>query len=530
MKSLVIVPTYNEIENIESLIKAVFENVPSNVELLICDDGSPDGTGELVKKLKLSNPRIHSLHRTGKLGLGSAYVAGFKYGLANGFDAVIEMDADFSHNPIYLKTMLAHLEKNDFVIGSRYVSGGGTVNWGLGRKILSRGGSFYSRMILGAPIRDFTGGFNGWRKHVLENIALDTITSDGYSFQIELKYRAFLKNYRYTEFPIIFEDRKVGNSKMSKRIVLEALKKVWQFRASSKAAMNITVKAMVAAFVLATGTAQAKFHSTPTAILVDKKTNTLHVSEIKDGVYHVVKTFHTTVGKVKGDKVDEGDLKTPEGIFTFRDKLLPPSIAPKFGVMAFYINYPNDYDKIAGRTGNNIMLHATNEPARLDKNFDSEGCVVLKNEEIKEVAPFIKPGLTSILIFEELTKDYLEPGKDPMLTEFFKSWVATWSEKSIDPYMDHYHSDFSSAGKNKQQWKDYKSVLAKKYKKITITADDVLYYRHPKYSVITFTQDYQSTLQNGAPGLKSVGTKILYIAEEEGKLKIISENFTNQRW
>lgn len=526
MKSLVIVPTYNEIENIESLIRAIFGVVPSDVELLICDDGSPDGTGQLVEKLKSEFPRLHTIHRKGKLGLGTAYIAGFKYGLARGFEAIIEMDADFSHNPPYLKTMLEKLETHDFVIGSRYVSGGGTVNWGLGRKILSRGGSLYSRLILGAPIRDFTGGFNGWRKHVLENISLDTLKSDGYSFQIELKYRAFLKNYRFTEFPIIFEDRKVGNSKMNKGIVIEALKKVWQFRMTSKSAMS-TIAALA---VLLGQSAQAKFHSTPTAILVDKKTNTLHVSEVKEGVYHVVKTFHSVVGRVKGDKQDEGDLKTPEGIFTFNSKLLPPAIAPKFGVMAFYINYPNDYDKIAGRTGNSIMLHATNEPARLDKNYDSEGCVVVKNEELKEIAPFIKIGLTPILIFEELTKDYLEPGKDPALTEFFKSWVATWSGKSIDSYMDHYHSDFSSAGKNKKQWKDYKSVLAKKYKSINITSDDVLYYRHPKYSVITFTQDYRSTLMNGAPGLKSVGTKILYIAEEEGKLKIISENFTNLRW
>jgi len=233
MKPLIVIPTYNEIDNIRPLIEAIFQNTPLECEILVVDDGSPDGTGALVDTLSQENPRIHVLHREKKLGLGTAYVNGFKWGLAKDFDVFIEMDADFSHHPKYLSTMLKTLSENDVAIGSRYVFGGGVVNWGVGRKILSRGGSLYSRLILGAPIRDFTGGFNGWKRKVLEAITLDTIRSDGYSFQIELKYRAFIKGFKMEEFPIIFEDRKVGNSKMNKKIVLEALKKVWQFRVQS---------------------------------------------------------------------------------------------------------------------------------------------------------------------------------------------------------------------------------------------------------------------------------------------------------
>ncbi len=230
MKTLICIPTYNEIENIPKMIPAVLGSSPESVDVLVIDDGSPDGTGKWVESFSKSNPRVHVLHRQKKMGLGTAYVAGFGWGLERGYEALIEMDADFSHDPRYLPTMLSNLESHDFVIGSRYVPGGGTVNWGLGRKILSRGGSLYSRIILGAPIRDFTGGFNGWNRRVLQSVDLPTLRSDGYSFQIELKYRAFLKRFRYTEFPIVFADRKVGKSKMNRRIVLEALRRVWGFR------------------------------------------------------------------------------------------------------------------------------------------------------------------------------------------------------------------------------------------------------------------------------------------------------------
>lgn len=239
MRTLIVIPTYNEIDNIKPLIEAVLVATPEQVEVLVVDDGSPDGTGQLVDAVAAQNKRVHVLHRAKKMGLGTAYVAGFKWGFEQyndkpHFEAFIEMDADFSHDPKYLSRMLELLSTHDVVIGSRYVTGGGTMNWGLGRKILSRGGSIYSRFILGAPIRDFTGGFNGWRRHVLDNVDLPTLRSDGYSFQIELKYRAFVQGFKITEFPIVFEDRKVGKSKMNRKIVLEALGRVWGFRWRAK--------------------------------------------------------------------------------------------------------------------------------------------------------------------------------------------------------------------------------------------------------------------------------------------------------
>ncbi len=227
---LIVIPTYNEVENLEPITSAVLGVTPETVHILIVDDGSPDGTGKLADQLASRNPRIHVLHRTQKQGLGPAYIAGFKWGFQNQFQYLIEMDADFSHHPRFLPKMIELVEKYDFVIGSRYVTGGGTVNWGLMRKIISRGGSLYARTILGAPIRDFTGGFNGWNRKVLEAIDLDTLEAGGYSFQIELKYRAFKRGFKFTEFPILFEDRRVGNSKMSSKIVIEALSLVPQLR------------------------------------------------------------------------------------------------------------------------------------------------------------------------------------------------------------------------------------------------------------------------------------------------------------
>ena len=229
-RSLIVIPTYNEIENLTPITDAVLGVTPETVHVLVVDDGSPDGTGKMADELAKKNPRLHVLHRTQKQGLGPAYIAGFRWGFQNNFDQIVEMDADFSHNPKYLPTMLDLLNKNDYVLGSRNVPGGGTVNWGILRKIISRGGSFYARTILGVPVRDFTGGFNGWNRKVLEDINLDTMESGGYSFQIELKYRAYRKGYRFIEFPIIFEDRRVGKSKMSSKIVVEALSMVPKLR------------------------------------------------------------------------------------------------------------------------------------------------------------------------------------------------------------------------------------------------------------------------------------------------------------
>lgn len=230
MKPLIIIPTYNERENIPLLVPEVLAVDPS-LTVLVVDDNSPDGTGDVVRELGRTNPRVQLLSRPGKQGLGRAYVAGFQWGLDQSFDVLVEMDADFSHRPQDLPKLLAALKEGaDFAVGSRYVAGGGTVNWGLLRKIISRGGGLYSRLILGYPLNDWTGGFNAWTKPVLEAIGLSGITSNGYSFQIELKYKALKKGYRGQEVPILFEDRRIGQSKMSLRIVIEAFYRVWLLR------------------------------------------------------------------------------------------------------------------------------------------------------------------------------------------------------------------------------------------------------------------------------------------------------------
>jgi dolichol-phosphate mannosyltransferase len=222
MKSLVIIPTYNERENIGQIVPAVLSITTADTEVLIVDDNSPDGTADVVRQLQSQNSRVHLLLRQKKEGLGRAYIAGFRWGLENGFDILTEMDADFSHRPADLVKVLAEAQRNDFAVGSRYVPGGSTVNWGFLRKLISKGGSLYSRLILGFPLRDWTGGFNAWNRRVLEQMGLENVQSNGYSFQIELKYRALKLGFKGIEVPILFEDRRVGQSKMSLKIVLEA--------------------------------------------------------------------------------------------------------------------------------------------------------------------------------------------------------------------------------------------------------------------------------------------------------------------
>lgn len=229
MKTLIIVPTYNEIENIQRLIPEIFNRLP-DVDILIVDDNSPDGTGHQVKKMQSEYQRLHLLERPGKQGLGRAYLAGFAWGFANSFDQMVEMDADFSHRPEDLVGLIESLNKADFVVGSRYVHGGRTVNWGFMRKLISRGGGIYSRFILGYPLHDWTGGFNAWKGHVLKKINLESVKSEGYSFQIELKYKALKSGFKGIEYPIVFEDRRVGQSKMALRIVIEAFYRVWLLR------------------------------------------------------------------------------------------------------------------------------------------------------------------------------------------------------------------------------------------------------------------------------------------------------------
>ena len=226
---LIIIPTYNEKENLAAIIAAV-EKVFA-CDFLIVDDNSPDGTGLLADELAAADPRVKVMHRQGKQGLGTAYVAGFRRAIAEHYDYIFEMDADFSHDPSYLQPMLDRARAGaDMVIGSRYVPGGGTANWGLVRKVISRGGGLYARTILGVGIRDLTAGFICYRRRVLEAIDLGSLQSNGYSFQIEMKFRAVKSGFRVEEHPILFVDRRVGASKMSRKIFLEALTMVWKMR------------------------------------------------------------------------------------------------------------------------------------------------------------------------------------------------------------------------------------------------------------------------------------------------------------
>jgi len=229
-RALVIVPTYNERFNIARLIPAVLAQDPS-LEMLVVDDGSPDGTGGIVDAIAANNERVHVIHREGKLGLGTAYLAGFRWALDRKYDLVFEMDADFSHNPERLPEFLEAIKEADLVLGSRYQNGHvNVVNWPMSRLFLSYAANIYARGVTGLPIFDATGGFKCFRRNVLESIDLSSVKSNGYAFQIEMSFRAWKRGYRLVEIPIIFVDRTEGVSKMSKKIVREAIWMVWRLR------------------------------------------------------------------------------------------------------------------------------------------------------------------------------------------------------------------------------------------------------------------------------------------------------------
>jgi len=231
-KVLVVIPTYNESENIPRLIPSVLSQAPE-VEVLIVDDNSPDGTAALVRDFMKENPRVHMIEREGKMGLGTAYVAGFKYALEHGFDYIFEMDADFSHSPKEIPNFLKSIENADLVLGSRYVGGVRILNWPIQRLLLSYTANLYTRIITGLPLTDATGGFKCFRREVLEAINLDGIKSNGYAFQIEMSFKAWKRGFRIAEIPIIFLDRRSGVSKMSKKIVHEAFFMLLKLRFSS---------------------------------------------------------------------------------------------------------------------------------------------------------------------------------------------------------------------------------------------------------------------------------------------------------
>ena len=229
MKTLIISPTYNEKKNIQQLVDLILGENPE-FHLLIVDDNSPDGTGDRVKSLQNSYENLFLETRSKKSGLGTAYIFGFKWALEKKYENIIQMDADLSHNPKDLPRMVKNLKNNDLVIGSRYINGISVVNWPLRRLMLSYGANAYSRIITGMPIMDGTGGFKAWKAKVLSDIDLDSVKSQGYSFQIEMNFRAWVKSYKIKEIPIIFSDRTIGQSKMSKTIVYEAIFMVWRLR------------------------------------------------------------------------------------------------------------------------------------------------------------------------------------------------------------------------------------------------------------------------------------------------------------
>jgi dolichol-phosphate mannosyltransferase len=229
MKTLVIIPTYNERENIERIVPQVLEKDPS-IHVLIVDDGSPDGTGQIAERMATENDRILVLHRKNKSGLGTAYITGFKFALEKSYDLIFEMDCDFSHDPEYIPHFLEAIKDADLILGSRYISGVNVINWPMSRLLLSYFANVYSRWVTGLPLKDATGGFKCFRREVLKAVDLDGVKSNGYSFQIEMSFRAWKKGFRIKEIPIVFEDRKAGQSKMSKKIVREAIWMVWRLR------------------------------------------------------------------------------------------------------------------------------------------------------------------------------------------------------------------------------------------------------------------------------------------------------------
>ena len=230
-RAIICLPTYEERENLEPMVAAIHAQLPA-AEILVVDDNSPDGTGVLADQLATRDISLHVLHRPGKQGLGRAYLAAFAWALERRYDLVLEMDADFSHDPRHLPSILRAARDADVVLGSRYVPGGRTVDWGLARKLVSRGGSLYARTILGLRVRDLTGGFKCFRREVLEAVDLPSVASTGYAFQIELTFRAIRLGFRVVEVPIVFADRRVGRSKMSRGIVAEAMRNVWAMRFS----------------------------------------------------------------------------------------------------------------------------------------------------------------------------------------------------------------------------------------------------------------------------------------------------------
>ncbi len=290
--------------------------------------------------------------------------------------------------------------------------------------------------------------------------------------------------------------------------------------------MKLPVKSPIKSIVALLFFAIPAFAKPLSVILVDKAKHQLHTAEYDTDKIEIKKSCHVTLGKKLGDKVVEKDLKTPEGIYFFRAKLFPPGLKKKFGVMALMMDYPNTIDKKAGKTGYDIMLHATDDPSRLKLDYDSEGCVVISNEDLLEVSKSIRLGVTPIIVYDEMKPEYLQITENTGVKSAFEKWMKAWEGKDIDNYIDAYAASFSYNGMNVKRYREYKDQLNKKYETITVNPQNIRYFQHPKYNVVMFTQNYESTLKGGQKGFKSSGSKLLYFVKDGDRYKIASEEYT----
>lgn len=261
---------------------------------------------------------------------------------------------------------------------------------------------------------------------------------------------------------------------------------------------------------------------TETVVVVDKQTHQTHLANYNDGRLDIVKSFRTTMGQKTGDKIMEGDLKTPEGIYEFLFRSQAPGLKPMFGPLAIYVGYPNVMDKTGAKTGFDILVHGTDNPERLERAYDSKGCVVLDNENVKIVSDNIKLRETKIIITKDFSKLQNTP-RLPKAKEFFEKWINAWSNKDTTTYVESYADEFRMDGMNRLAYAKYKESLAKKYASISVKATDVRFYFHEKYDLVTFTQHYSSTFEGGAPAYNGVSKKNLYLQERNGEYRIIME-------
>ncbi len=260
-------------------------------------------------------------------------------------------------------------------------------------------------------------------------------------------------------------------------------------------------------------------------IIVDKAKFQIHVADYKNGL-EIIKTYPVTLGKNLGDKLLEGDQKTPEGIYRFTTRYVAPAIKKKLGAMAFYVDYPNGLDKRDKKTGFDIMLHSTDDPSRLERNQDSDGCMVVDDVRIKELANYIHTPYTTLLIYDQLKPEYLKSETSGDLKVVFDQWIAAWTAKDIDGYIGSYSKDFKYEQMDRDQYRAYKASLNRKYDTIDVKATGARFFRHPKYELVTFTQEYSSTFKGGRKAFVARGQKRIYFTRENGLLKIFSEEFS----